>query len=82
MDLKGCTLQPTMQHSSAALCGMYSLAVPVVPTSIYEHTLVARPNFRERCGALRGSCRGRVQASIFAPGEQAIAQNVLFVCSL
>ncbi|KAL4421860.1 hypothetical protein ABPG77_001342 [Micractinium sp. CCAP 211/92] len=35
-------------NASMLLDQGYSLAVPVVPTSIYEHTLVARPNFRER----------------------------------
>lgn len=41
-------------NASMLLDQGYSLAVPVVPTSIYEHTLVARPNFKERCGAVWG----------------------------
>ncbi|KAL4423960.1 hypothetical protein ABPG75_001261 [Micractinium tetrahymenae] len=35
-------------NASMLLDQGYSLAVPVVPATIYEHTLVARPNFRER----------------------------------
>ncbi|KAL4423966.1 hypothetical protein ABPG75_001267 [Micractinium tetrahymenae] len=40
------SLCPT--NASMLLDQGYSLAVPVVPATIYEHTLVARPNFRER----------------------------------
>lgn len=46
-------------NASMLLDQGYSLAVPVVPTSIYEHTLVARPNFRERCGIEQEWAGGR-----------------------
>jgi hypothetical protein len=39
-------LSPT--SASMLLDQGYSMVVPVLPESIYEHTLAARPNFRER----------------------------------
>jgi hypothetical protein len=36
-------------NASMLLDRGYSLVVPVLPTSIFEHTLVARPNFKLRC---------------------------------
>jgi hypothetical protein len=42
-------LSPT--SASMLLDQGYSMVVPVLPESIYEHTLAARPNFRERCGS-------------------------------
>lgn len=42
----------SLSHSNASMLldQGYSLVVPVQPASIYEHTLMARPNFREREG--------------------------------
>ena len=36
-------------NASMLLDRGYSLVVPVLPSSIFEHTLVARPNFKLRC---------------------------------
>jgi hypothetical protein len=35
-------------NASMLLQSGYSMLVPVLPTSVYEHTLVARPNFQLR----------------------------------